>query len=154
MMYLLRACMPAHIACAGCHGMLSPFVRHGSPAPARVQATTHPFEITYGTGSVAGTVAFESLTLGSGSGSGIVTVPHQGFGMVYDSSMDFLTASCDGLFVRLPPSRCRCPCAWIGAPGTRACCHARKSCMLSAMLSAMVMHVMHVCWHGLRCAWH
>ena len=63
-----------------------------------VQATTHPFEITYGTGAVAGTVAFESLMLGSGANT--VTVPHQGFGMVYDSSMDFLTASCDGLFVR------------------------------------------------------
>ena len=43
-------------------------------------------------------VAFETLLLGSGSNT--LTVPHQGFGMVYDSSSDFLTASCDGLFVR------------------------------------------------------
>lgn len=63
-----------------------------------LQATTHPFEITYGTGAVAGNVAFENLTVGSGANK--LTVPHQGFGMVYDSSMDFLTASCDGLFVR------------------------------------------------------
>ena len=53
-----------------------------------------------GTGAVAGTVAFETLTLGSGSST--IVVPHQGFGMVYDSSIDFLTASCDGLFVRAP----------------------------------------------------
>jgi hypothetical protein len=67
----------------------------------RVQATTHPFEITYGTGAVAGSVAYETLTMGSGDAT--IKVPHQGFGMVYDSSMDFLSASCDGLFVRLPP---------------------------------------------------
>lgn len=64
-----------------------------------MQATTHPFEITYGTGAVAGSVAYETLTLGTGNA--VIKVPHQGFGMVYDSSMDFLSASCDGLFVRL-----------------------------------------------------
>ena len=62
-----------------------------------LQATTYPFEITYGTGAVAGSVGFETMTLGSGNH--VLKVPHQGFGMVYDSSMDFLTASCDGLFV-------------------------------------------------------
>lgn len=66
--------------------------------PCCVQATTHPFEITYGTGAVAGSVAYETLTLGTGDSA--IQVPHQGFGMVYDSSMDFLSASCDGLFVR------------------------------------------------------
>ena len=73
----------------------------------RPQATSHPFEITYGTGAVAGTVAFETLTLGSGSNT--LVVPHQGFGMVYDSSIDFLTASCDGLFVR---TLCPSSAAW------------------------------------------
>lgn len=62
-----------------------------------LQATTYPFEITYGTGAVAGSVGFETMTLGTGSHQ--IKIPHQGFGMVYDSSMDFLTASCDGLFV-------------------------------------------------------
>ncbi len=66
-----------------------------------MQATTHPFEITYGTGAVAGSVGYETLTLGSGNA--VIQVPHQGFGMVYDSSMDFLSASCDGLFVRFLP---------------------------------------------------
>ncbi len=70
-----------------------------------LQATTYPFEITYGTGAVAGSVGFETMTLGSGKNT--LKVPHQGFGMVYDSSMDFLTASCDGLFVS-PPTPCNC----------------------------------------------
>lgn len=67
-----------------------------------MQATTHPFEITYGTGAVAGSVGYETLTLGTGNS--VIQVPHQGFGMVYDSSMDFLSASCDGLFVSPPAS--------------------------------------------------
>ncbi len=49
---------------------------------------------------MAGSVGFETMTLGSEKNT--LKIPHQGFGMVYDSSMDFLTASCDGLFVRLP----------------------------------------------------
>ena len=65
-----------------------------------LQATTYPFEITYGTGAVAGSVGFETMTLGTGKS--VIKIPHQGFGMVYDSSMDFLTASCDGLFVSHP----------------------------------------------------
>lgn len=79
-------CMPMRFPYRGC---------------ALFQSTSHPFEITYGTGAVAGTVAFETLTLGTGSST--IVVPHQGFGMVYDSSIDFLTASCDGLFVRTSP---------------------------------------------------
>lgn len=72
------------------------------------QATNYPFEITYGTGAVAGSVGFETMILGSGSHE--IQIPRQGFGMVYDSSMDFLTASCDGLFVSLlPPIPCNVP---------------------------------------------
>lgn len=72
------------------------------------QATTHPFEITYGTGAVAGSVGWETLLLGTGNAT--ITVPHQGFGMVYDSSMDFLTASCDGLFVSIFLAIPKCLC--------------------------------------------
>ena len=63
---------------------------------AGLQSTSLPFEILYGTGEVAGVVAYEQLTLGSPA----LTIPKQGFGAVYDSSADFLSASCDGLFVR------------------------------------------------------
>ncbi|EIE26466.1 acid protease [Coccomyxa subellipsoidea C-169] len=70
--------------------------RYSTTASSTFNATTHPFEITYGTGAVAGSVAYETLTLGTGDSA--IQVPHQGFGMVYDSSMDFLSASCDGLF--------------------------------------------------------
>ncbi|CAL8466769.1 g6305 [Coccomyxa elongata] len=70
--------------------------RYSTTASNTFNATTHPFEITYGTGAVAGSVGYETLTLGTGNS--VIQVPHQGFGMVYDSSMDFLSASCDGLF--------------------------------------------------------
>lgn len=55
-----------------------------------------PFQITYGTGRVAGFVGSDTVTLGSNPA---VQVQRQGFGGVFDSSMDFLSASCDGLFV-------------------------------------------------------
>ena len=61
------------------------------------QTLNAPFQITYGTGSVAGFVGSDMLTLGSGPST--VRVANQGFGVVFDSSMDFLSASCDGLFV-------------------------------------------------------
>ncbi|CAL5227424.1 g10385 [Coccomyxa viridis] len=70
--------------------------RYSTSESSTFNATTYPFEITYGTGAVAGSVGFETMTLGSEKNT--LKIPHQGFGMVYDSSMDFLTASCDGLF--------------------------------------------------------
>ncbi len=61
-----------------------------------LQAHNMPFQITYGTGRVAGFVGSDTVTLGSNPA---VQVQRQGFGGVFDSSMDFLSASCDGLFV-------------------------------------------------------
>lgn len=67
-----------------------------------------PFQITYGTGRVAGFVGSDTVTLGSNPA---VQVQRQGFGGVFDSSMDFLSASCDGLFVS--PFLCeRQVCRW------------------------------------------
>jgi len=67
------------------------------------QTLNAPFQITYGTGSVAGFVGSDLLTLGGPSngaanGANSLQVVNQGFGIVFDSSMDFLSASCDGLF--------------------------------------------------------
>ena len=67
------------------------------------QTLNAPFQITYGTGSVAGFVGSDLLTLGGSSNGAAnaansIQVVNQGFGIVFDSSMDFLSASCDGLF--------------------------------------------------------
>jgi cathepsin E len=62
------------------------------------QTLNAPFQITYGTGSVAGFVGSDVLTLGDTPGGPKLSVVNQGFGIVFDSSMDFLSASCDGLF--------------------------------------------------------
>lgn len=72
-------------------------------ASSTYQTLNAPFQITYGTGSVAGFVGSDLLTLGgpsngAASASNQLQVVNQGFGIVFDSSMDFLSASCDGLF--------------------------------------------------------
>lgn len=63
------------------------------------QALARPFSITYGTGEVTGRVGYDTVTLGD---RGSLSIISQGFGQVLSSSSDFLTASCDGLFVRSP----------------------------------------------------
>ena len=62
------------------------------------QTLNAPFQITYGTGSVAGFVGSDVLTLGDDPSGPKLSIVNQGFGIVFDSSMDFLSASCDGLF--------------------------------------------------------
>ena len=69
------------------------------------QALARPFSITYGTGEVTGRVGYDTVTLGD---RGSLSIISQGFGQVLSSSSDFLTASCDGLFVRSPRLRPAC----------------------------------------------
>lgn len=98
-------------------GLSCPFVCTGAPVrqharvrwrrPARAQDLARPFAITYGTGEVTGDVATDTVTVGDSSA---VTLYSQGFGQVLSSSSDFVTASCDGLFVRTPAASHRCPC--------------------------------------------
>ena len=54
-----------------------------------------PFRLVYGTGSVTGSAATETLTLGAPP----VSVPKQPFGIVLDTSSDFRATSCDGVIV-------------------------------------------------------
>ncbi len=67
----------------------------------------------------------DTVTVGDGS---VITLANQGFGEVTSSSSDFVTASCDGLFVRtpgcLPQARAvRLPQAVLAWPGgMRAAC--------------------------------
>jgi len=54
-----------------------------------------PFHLAYGTGRVVGSVATETLTLGTPP----MAITDQGFGMIVDTSADFARTSCDGLIV-------------------------------------------------------
>ena len=80
------------------------------------QALARPFSITYGTGEVTGRVGFDTITLGDRSS---LSITSQGFGQVLSSSSDFLTASCDGLFVRSHRLRPACS----QQPGARHSAH-------------------------------
>jgi len=59
------------------------------------QLRPEPFHLAYGTGRVVGSVATETLTLGTPP----MSVRDQGFGMIVDTSADFARTSCDGLIV-------------------------------------------------------
>ena len=61
-----------------------------------LQLRPEPFHLAYGTGRVIGSVATETLTLGTPP----MAVKDQGFGMIVDTSADFARTSCDGLIVR------------------------------------------------------
>lgn len=59
------------------------------------QALNYNFQIVYATGSVKGYVSTETLTVGHPN----ITVRQQGFGLATSSTSDFLSTTCDGLFV-------------------------------------------------------
>ena len=54
------------------------------------------FLIEYGSGIVAGSVAFDTVRVGAP----VITIQHQGFGLADAATSAFVAASCDGLFVR------------------------------------------------------
>lgn len=62
-----------------------------------MQEDNAQFDITYGTGEVAGYVSYDNLEVGAPA----VTITGQGFGEAYIISEDFATTTCDGLFVSL-----------------------------------------------------
>ena len=53
------------------------------------------FLIEYGSGVVAGSVAYDSVRVGEP----VITISHQGFGLADATTNAFVAASCDGLFV-------------------------------------------------------
>ena len=73
------------------------------------------FLIEYGSGVVAGSVAFDTVRLGTPT----ITIQRQGIGLADATTSAFVSASCDGLFVshlpRLTASlSCRI-CSWHSA---------------------------------------
>ena len=60
------------------------------------QETDQSFELTYGTGAVEGYVSFDTMSIGTPP----ISISNQGFGQAIDLTPDFVTTSCDGLFVR------------------------------------------------------
>lgn len=58
------------------------------------------FSIDYSLGAVSGHVGLDTLSIGTPP----ITVMQQAFGLATDSTADFSTTSCDGVFVsHLPP---------------------------------------------------
>ena len=79
------------------------FAAHGKFKSGRdiaLQAANYNFEIMYATGSVNGYVSRDTMSLGSPS----ITVKNQSFGLATSSTSDFLSTTCDGLFVSPLPS--------------------------------------------------
>jgi len=75
---------------------LAPLLKLTSPSPPfHLQLRPEPFHLAYGTGRVVGSVATETLTIGTPP----MAVKEQGFGMIVDTSADFARTSCDGLIV-------------------------------------------------------
>ena len=62
---------------------------------------TAGFLIEYGSGIVAGSVAFDTV----GVGEPTITIQRQGIGLADATTNAFTSASCDGLFVSCIPSR-------------------------------------------------
>ena len=60
-----------------------------------MQSAKYNFQVNYATGSVVGQVAYDTVSLGNPT----VTISNQGFGLATDSTSDFLSTSCDGLWV-------------------------------------------------------
>ena len=58
---------------------------------------TSGFLIEYGSGIVAGSVAFDTVRVGQPT----VTIHRQGIGLAAATTSAFISASCDGLFVGL-----------------------------------------------------
>lgn len=65
-----------------------------------LQATNDRFSIDYSQGMVAGQVGIDSLTLGVPN----MTIADQAFGLTTNSTADFHSNSCDGVFVRPSPT--------------------------------------------------
>ena len=61
------------------------------------------FLIEYGSGVVAGSVAFDTVAVGEPA----ITLHSQGIGLAAATTSAFVSASCDGLFVR-PITICHC----------------------------------------------
>lgn len=71
------------------------------------QAATDRFSIDYSQGMVAGQVAIDTLTVGVPN----ITIADQAFGLTTNSTADFHSNTCDGVFVRsLPPFYVLCIC--------------------------------------------
>lgn len=64
-----------------------------------MQGSGDRFSIDYSQGMVAGQVAIDSLTLGVPN----MTIADQAFGLTTNSTADFHSNTCDGVFVRSPP---------------------------------------------------
>jgi len=65
-------------------------------APAGTQPTATRFSIRYGSGAVHGRVALETVALADPP----LRLHRQAIGLAVESSADFASASCDGIFVR------------------------------------------------------
>ena len=65
------------------------------PIDVAVQLASYKFEVNYATGSVVGQVGHDTVSVGTPA----VTVSSQGIGLATDSTSDFLSTSCDGLWV-------------------------------------------------------
>jgi hypothetical protein len=62
----------------------------------RAQSADRNFTIRYGSGVVDGVVVYDTLELGLP----LTNVSNQGVGMATNSTADFASTSCDGIFVR------------------------------------------------------
>jgi hypothetical protein len=62
----------------------------------RAQSADRNFTIRYGSGVVDGMVVYDTLELGLP----LTNVSNQGVGMATNSTADFASTSCDGIFVR------------------------------------------------------
>ena len=61
-----------------------------------MQVSNQPFQIQYGTGAVAGYDAQDAFSVATPA----IPLSQQTFGDAVQLTTDFLSASCDGLFVR------------------------------------------------------
>ncbi len=74
----------------------------------RSQAADRTFTIRYGSGVVDGVVVYDTVELGIP----LANVTKQGIGLAVNSTADFASTSCDGIFVRpalkAPCTTCAC----------------------------------------------
>ena len=75
-----------------------------------IQGMTTPFQYTYGTGDVSGTLFSDTLQVAG------ITLTSQVMGQATEVSLDFAVATCDGLFVRNLLSPCQLQRAPLQAP--------------------------------------
>lgn len=77
----------------------------------QLQAADRTFTIRYGSGVVDGVVVYDTVELGAP----LANVTKQGIGLAVNSTADFASTSCDGIFVR--PALAAAPCTTCACEG-------------------------------------